>query len=223
MSSGAASGAGYDSDGDVSMGVSEIIPSAITEVDFNEYTPIFILSHGGMPQYKDKCLDGKDASKNKILDESGDDIFTTVPKNMIVVDPIIPSLNCMDTYAMNIVFPDIIEKFGNNAFLKGKYSFTDYIDNIYSKNKILDEDSIHVSIKELYNKTKIYYPTEATNNLAISFTNDPKQENRFSIIEYHKPDKTMYIILGEWTKQYHGTGRHDCVFLKDIFALLVFF
>ena len=167
-----------------------------------------------MPQYMDRCLDSKDVSKNKILDESGDNMFINVPKDMIIVDPMTPNYYCVNSSTISDYFPLLISKYGNNKFLKDRFSYSKIINRIDTSPK--NKKDIRDIFLELYNKSKLYYPTESINNLALSFTDNLEEIGDYCIVKYEKKDRSLYNILTDWTIKYHSHGRHDCVFLDDV-------
>ena len=90
------------------------------EEDFDTYLPVFLYSHASFADYDEDCKVANPKVSGEITKEglfksfkTQDDFFTTVPENMIVVDPIPSGLLCMSGWSLDELFPAFINSYGN--------------------------------------------------------------------------------------------------------------
>ena len=225
----------YDSDGDVDMGAvkstaSVSVPTKEPSIDFDSYLPVFILAHGELPRYTEACRSGDDPLNaiNKIK-EDGSNMFIKIPDNMIMIDPTTQGLYCFDVgRTTDTIFPEIIQRFGNNNFLKERYSrrYNDYSDNHKSTigGKFGDEKERNRTIlQELYTKTKLYYPGDDMNNYYTAFTDYEPYLEKYSIFTINQTwaGPVKKYIAPEWTLLFNNKDADmGCVYLEDVFKKL---
>lgn len=188
------------------------------KIDFDDYIPIFIYSHGAYPTFDEECMMSPSTidtfvrpEKNKITEtiERVEDLFMKVPKNIVIIDPILEDSYCLSTETVDEVFPWIISKKGNNSFLKGEFmelvegTYVDDDDNVDQFNELL----------MLYNNTKLYYPRDMYHNLHITFDINP--ESIWNIRYYDKDVGEMVQILSRLSRHINES-KDNCMYLQTL-------
>lgn len=199
-------------------------------MNFDEYLPVFIYSHAQFPSLNslhkhydpDQSKTEFDAHYSRTTTFA--DFFTTVPNDIIIIDPITPGTFCSSGYEIDHSFPYAISKLGNNHFLKSKrYPAKQY--------NSLDFDAYdHKYIQHLYRNTKLYYPGETINNLYICFDTREYDEVPWNIRVPLYDDRTndfkqeYEINLYPWTRKYtlnkSSTGLDNAISLENILKKL---
>jgi hypothetical protein len=211
-----------------------------TTQDFNTYLPVFLYSHASFAEWGESCKVA-DPKVSGDVTEKGiaksfvdvDDFFTTVPKNMILVDPIPSGLLCMSGHTVDELFPWFVSSAGNNQFLKNKLPIAD----LKKSNIIPAEIDI---LQHLYNNRKVYYSGNEVNNYRIAFdTNDdaipwgiripmyhnqktgntgdvPYQYTQDNIVIDEYDTATIKMVHTEWSRQYSTVRNDQCIYLDEV-------
>lgn len=192
------------------------------EINFNDYLPVFLYSHAEYPTLPHLDIGKYPGTRSMFVqpNERGkikqtkkrQELFTEVPDNVIVVDPIIKGKLCNSTKSIDYGFVDFILKNGNSSFLENKLFLKAY--NNYSKNsspikkkktkkrtkskkrkgktkKEQEKNKDLKLIKTFYNNKKVYFSGSTINNFSIVFdVNNKKQDDEYNIpwkIRYKNP------------------------------------
>jgi hypothetical protein len=211
-----------------------------TTQDFNTYLPVFLYSHASFAEWGESCKVADPKVSGEVNEEGIaksfveiDDFFTTVPKNMILVDPIPSGLLCMSGHTVDELFPWFVSSAGNNQFLKNKLPIAD----LKKSNIIPAEIDI---LQHLYNNRKVYYSGNEVNNYRIAFdTNDdaipwgiripmynnqktnnkgnvPYQYTQDNIIINDDDTTTIEMVHTEWSRQYSTARNDQCIYLDEV-------
>jgi hypothetical protein len=186
------------------------------EINFNDYLPVFLYSHAEYPTLPHLDVGKYPGTRSRFVQpnkrgkikqtKKRQELFTEVPDNVIVVDPIIKGKLCNSTKSIDYGFVDFILKNGNSSFLENKSFLKAY--NNYSKNsspikkkktkkrtkskkrksktKKEDKNNDLKLIKTFYNNKKVYFSGSTINNFSIVFDVNKKGD------EYNIPWKIRY-------------------------------
>ena len=192
------------------------------EINFNDYLPVFLYSHAEYPTLPHLDIGKYPGTRSMFVQpnkrgkikqtKKRQELFTEVPDNVIVVDPIIKGKLCNSTKSIDYGFVDFILKNGNSSFLENKLFLKAY--NNYSKNsspikkkktkkrtkskkrksktkKEQEKNKDLKLIKTFYNNKKVYFSGSTINNFSIVFdVNNKKQDDEYNIpwkIRYKNP------------------------------------
>ena len=191
------------------------------DINFNDYLPVFLYSHAEYPTLPHLDVGKYPGTRSMFVQpnkrgkikqtKKRQELFTEVPDNVIVVDPIIKGKLCNSTKSIDYGFVDFILKNGNSSFLENKLFLKAY--NNYSKNsspikkkktkkrtkskkrksktKKEDKNKDLKLIKTFYNNKKVYFSGSTINNFSIVFdVNNKKQDDEYNIpwkIRYKNP------------------------------------
>jgi hypothetical protein len=211
-----------------------------TTQDFNTYLPVFLYSHASFAEWGESCKVADPKVSGEVNEEGIaksfveiDDFFTTVPENMILVDPVPSGLLCMSGHAVDELFPWFISSAGNNQFLKNKLPIAD----LKKSNIIPSEIDV---FQHLYNNRKVYYSRNEVNNYRIAFdTNDdaipwgiripmynnqktnnkgnvPYQYTQDNIIINDDDTTTIEMVHTKWSRQYSTARNDQCIYLDEV-------
>lgn len=187
------------------------------EINFNDYLPVFLYSHAEYPTLPHLDVGKYPGTRSMFVQpnkrgkikqtKKRQELFTEVPDNVIVVDPIIKGKLCNSTKSIDYGFVDFILKNGNSSFLENKSFLKAY--NNYSKNsspikkkktkkrtkskrrksKTKKEEEKNKDlklIKTFHNNKKVYFSGSTINNFSIVFDVNKKG------YEYKIPWKIRY-------------------------------
>ena len=200
------------------------------EEDFDTYLPVFLYSHASFADYDEDCKVANPKVSGEITKEglfksfkTQDDFFTTVPENMIVVDPIPSGLLCMSGWSLDELFPAFINSFGNKTFLQNVLPINDIKD---AKNVKIDPRNID-QLQHLYNNRKVYYSGNEINNFRITFDINsgsipwgirvPIYENKDQkVFNAHSGHSDIKMIREDWSRQYSNAKKNECIYLDEV-------
>jgi len=184
------------------------------ETNFDEYLPVFIYSHAKLPNKRVSCKTWDPVVTGELTDHHAKltpyNLFTSVPENMIIVDPIPLGDTCRTARVVDDKFPELILRRGSNTFLKFyKYPYT------------------RQTLKPFYQNAKLFYPNDHIYNLIMSFDTDASDLLK---IGRHVPWNIRIPIMTEdgnvltpvfesWTRKY-GNAMDNCIFLSEMFKKL---
>ena len=210
------------------MSASQEEPDA--EEDFDTYLPVFLYSHASFADYDEDCKVANPKVSGEITKEglfksfkTQDDFFTTVPENMIVVDPIPSGLLCMSGWSLDELFPAFINSYGNKTFLQNDLPIKD-IKN--AENVEIDSRDID-ALQHLYNNRKVYYSGDEINNFRITFDVNsgsipwgirfPIYENKDqNVFNSYSGHSDIEMIREDWSRQYSNAKKNECIYLDEV-------
>ena len=200
------------------------------EEDFDTYLPVFLYSHASFADYDEDCKVANPKVSGEITKEglfksfkTQDDFFTTVPENMIVVDPIPSGLLCMSGWSLDELFPAFINSYGNKTFLQNDLPIKD-IKN--AENVEIDSRDID-ALQHLYNNRKVYYSGDEINNFRITFDVNsgsipwgirfPIYENKDqNVFNSYSGHSDIEMIREDWSRQYSNAKKNECIYLDEV-------
>ena len=201
---------------------------AAAEEDFDTYLPVFLYSHASFAIHGEECKVAKPKVSGEITKkglfksfETVDDFFTTVPENMVLVDPIPTGLLCMSGWSVDELFPTIINLFGNQTFLRNDLP-------VYPLKYVSEIDPKHIDVlQHFYNNRKVYYSGDEINNYRITFdTNSgdvpwgiriPIYENKDQkLFNASVGDYTIEMVKEQWSRQYSNAKNNRCIYLDEV-------
>ena len=200
------------------------------EEDFDTYLPVFLYSHASFADYDEDCKVANPKVSGEITKEAlfksfktEDDFFTTVPENMMLVDPIPSGLFCMSGWAVDELFPAFINSYGNKTFLQNDLPIKD-IKN--AENVEIDSRDID-ALQHLYNNRKVYYSGDEINNFRITFDVNsgsipwgirfPIYENKDqNVFNAYVGDSDIEMIHEDWSRQYSNAKKNECIYLDEV-------
>ncbi len=198
-------------------------------IDFDSYLPVFLYSHAEFPtlpkldeyeNYTQSTFANPDnRGENKYI-EKRQDLFMEVPKNVIVVDPIMKSNLCVSYEEVDHGFPEFINKYKNSAFIKSKK----YNESV---NEITD-GFLKKIINTFYNNKKVYFSDSTINNFSIVFDVVGTNEKDYGYkipwnIRYKKTKDGKLDTLGILSRQYNLGREKDSskrIMLKDVIKMI---
>ena len=198
-----------------------------TTEDFDEYIPVFLYSHASFADYNEDCkladpnISGEVTKEGLFKSfETEDDFFTTVPENMVLVDPIPSGLLCMSGWSVDELFPWFVSSFGNKTFLQKDLPINDI------KEYQIESEDIDV-LQHLYNNRKIYYSGDEVNNFRITFDiNSGPIPWGVRVPIYENKDQTIFnaysgvsnieMVGEEWSRQYSDSKKNECIYLDQV-------
>ena len=207
------------------MSAAEEEPDA--EEYFDTYLPVFLYSHASFADYDEDCKVANPKVSGEITKEglfksfkTEDDFFTTVPENMILVDPIPSGLLCMSGWSLDELFPAFINSYGNSMFLQKDLPIND-IKNMGIQSTDID------ALQHLYNNRKVYYSGDEINNFRITFDINsgsipwgirvPIYENKDqNIFNAYAGESDIVMINEDWTRQYSNAKKNECIYLDEV-------
>ena len=191
------------------------------EEDFDTYLPVFLYSHASFANYDEDCKVANPKVSGEITKEglfksfkTEDDFFTTVPENMILVDPIPSGLLCMSGWALDELFPAFIHSFGNNIFLQNDLPINDIknTENVKIHSTEID------ALQHLYNNRKVYYSGDEINNFRITFDVNSgliPWGIRLPMYDY-AGESNIEMIHEDWSRQYSDAKKGECIYLDEV-------
>lgn len=184
------------------------------EEDLDTYLPVFLYSHASFPNYDEECKVANPKVSGEITTQGlfksfkkADDFFTTVPENMILVDPIPSGLLCVSGWSVDYLFPAIINDLGNKMFLQNELPVK------LLKSIEIDSSDIDV-LQHLYNNRKVYYSGNEINNYRITF--DTNSGSILWGIRIPTYQNTIEMIREDWTRQYSHAKNSKCIYLDEV-------
>jgi len=195
----------------------------------DNYLPVFLYSHGEFPTLP-KLDENENYTQSTFSDpynrgekkyiEKRQDLFMEVPKNVIVVDPIMKSNLCSSYEEVDHGFPEFINEEGNSAFIKSKK----YKESVKKITNGLLKDIINT----FYNNKKVYFPGSTINNFSIVFDVVGTNEKDYGYkipwnIRYKKTEAGNLDTLGILSRQYNLGREKDSskrIMLKDVIKMI---
>ena len=205
-----------------------------TMIDFDSnYLPVFLYSHASFAEYDEPCkvanpkVSGEVSGEGLVKSSTKlDDFFTSVPDDMVVVDPIPSGLLCMSGWEVDEMFPWFISSSGSNSFLN-----KDKLPIQKLKNKDIASTEIDI-LQHLYNNRKVYYSGNKINNYRITFDTNTgdipwgiripiykNKEGKYregNLVLNNDNSVKIDIVHSEWSRQYNTNRNEQCIYLDEV-------
>lgn len=193
------------------------------ERNFDDYLPVFVYSHASYASQNENCKVANPDPREGGVQESSlkefNDFFTKVPKDAILIDPVVSGIYCSSGYAIDDLFPWAISDFGNDTFLSSnRYPYKHMIDDIDKE----DNDRLAT----FYRNAKLYYENEYINNFRITFDSGddvpwnirvPVYDSEGEITTNKKGEIVYDYPLKGWTRHYSQKKvSGQCIYLNEL-------
>jgi hypothetical protein len=147
--------------------------------------------------------------------ETIDKMFFQVPKDTILIDPVLSDTYCMSTKAVDVVFPQMITQARNSGYLKGDLSFfTGFLNTIDG----IDEDEeaqIYNELYDLYHNAKLYGTGDIYHNLRISFDVNPDSIWNIRFLDWSTGEPKLKQIMGHLSRR-ANESKGECMYLNSL-------